>query len=88
MLNFLYGILLMVVVLPILQAATSLIVTLLDYWETIIAAKTVRIRASLERESAEIQLDLQDRQMANQEHSPAIGFQFIDPEALGMEEEE
>jgi hypothetical protein len=87
MLNFLYGILLIVVVLPNLQAATSLIVTLLDYWETIIAAKTVRIRASLERESAEMQLDLQDRQMANQEHSPAIGFQFIDSEALGMEEE-
>lgn len=78
----------MVVVLPFIQAATSLIVTLLDYWETVIAAKTLRIKNMLEKETAEIQLELQDRQLAGQEQMPAIGFQCYNQDELEMEEDE
>lgn len=78
----------MVVVLPLLQASTSLIVTLLDYWETAIAAKTIRIKNMIERESAEIQLDLQERQLAGQEQMPAIGFQCYSQDEMEMEEDE
>ncbi len=87
MLYFCLGIITMVVVLPVLQSAASVIVTLLDYWSTAIAAKTVRINQKLEKEQAEIQLGLEERQMENTERPPAIGFHVMDEEALEMEAE-
>lgn len=88
MLNFLYGILLMIVFLPIVQEITGFIVALLNYWQTIITAKTIRIQAQLDKEQAEMQLSLEERKMQNQEHAPAIGFHVLNEEALEYEEEE
>ena len=88
MIHFCYGILLMVVVLPLLQSVTSYFVTLFDYWSTAIAAKSVRINNQLEKENAEIQLDLQERQLESQERPPAIGFHCFDAEAVEMEDDE
>lgn len=88
MVYFIYGILFIVVVLPIIQELTRLVVTLLDNWETIIAVKTTRMQAELEKEQALTQLEFQERQMEGQEHSPAIGFHVYDQDAIEMEEEE
>ncbi len=88
MLNFLYGILLIVVILPLLQSIMETVVTFFNYLSTTIAAKTMRIQSQLDKEQAEMQFELQEKQMENQEQMPAIGFHVIDEEALEYEEEE
>ena len=87
MLYTFYGILLMVVVLPILQAITGFVVTLFDYWTTIIAAETTRITNQLEREGMEMQIEMQEKQLEGKERPPAIGFQCFDTEAYEMEDD-